>query len=126
MVHPIHHYLHLESFHSSASHMRLYKIVNYQYMDRILVNISLGRNNTSAVELPPVLARLCSTTNHHHYFDPSLSQWEMVCQDGFPNTFVRCNLGSKPCLHVDSGCSNMVVSTLLPAFVVSQSTACIG
>ena len=80
MVHPIHHYLHLESFHSSGSHMRLYKIVNYQYMDRILVNISLGRNNTSAVELPLVLARSCSTllSNHHRCFNPNLSQREMA------------------------------------------------
>ena len=60
--------------------MRLYKVVNYQYMDRILVNISLGRNNTSVVELPLVLARSCSTllSNHHRCFNPNLSQREMA------------------------------------------------
>ena len=107
--------------------MRLYKVMNHQHMDRILVNISLDRNNTSAVELPPVLARSYSTllSNHHRHFDPSLSQQEMVCQDGFLNTFARCKLGSKP-LHVDSGCPKMVVGTLLPTFLISQSTTCIG
>ena len=81
-------------------HMRLYKIVNYQYMDRILVNIFWGRNNTSAVALPPVPARSCFTlvSNYHRLFDPSLSQREMACQDGFLNTFAKCKLGRKPCL----------------------------
>ena len=92
------------------------KVVNYQYMDRILVNISLSRNNTSAIELPLVLARLCSAllSNHHCRFDPSLSQWEMVCKDGFLNNFVWCKFDSKPCLHVETGYPNMVVNTLVP------------
>ena len=114
----------MESDHSSGLLMLLYKVVNYEYMDRILVSISLGRNNTSAVELPLVLARPCSTllSNHYCRFDPSLSQREMLCQDGFLNTFTRCKLGSKPCLHVESFCPNTVVGTLLPTFLVSQST----
>ena len=93
--------------------MLLDKVVNYQYMDRILVNISLGRNNTSAVELLLVLARSCTTllSNHYCRFDPSLSQQEMISQDGFLNTSAICKIGSKACLHVDY--SNMVVGTLL-------------
>ena len=76
--------------------MCLYKVVNYQYMDRILVNISLDKNNTSAVELLPVLARSCSILlSNHRRFDPSVSQPQMVCQDSFLKTFARCKLGSK-------------------------------
>ena len=58
-VHPVRCYLRLKSFHSSGLHMLLYKVVNYHYMGRILVNISLGRSNTSAVELQDRVSLYC-------------------------------------------------------------------